>query len=82
MKKIAIISLLYAFNAFATPVNINTADAKTISDSLSGIGINKAESIVKYRTEKGAFKSPEELANVKGIGEKTVEKNKKDILIK
>ena len=82
MKKIAILLSLCAFNAFATPVNINTADAKTISASLSGIGINKAEAIVKYRTEKGVFKTPEELANVKGIGAKTVEKNKKDILLK
>ena len=82
MKKIAILLSLYAFNVFATPVNINTADAKTISASLSGIGISKAENIVKYRTDKGAFKAPEELANVKGIGAKTVEKNKKDILLK
>jgi competence protein ComEA len=36
---------------------------------------------VKYRTEKGLFKTPEELTNVKGIGQKTLDKNKKDILI-
>ena len=60
---------------------INTADAKTISDALSGIGLKKAEAIVKYRTEKGLFKTAEDLTNVKGIGEKTIAKNKKDILL-
>ncbi|WP_262965255.1 ComEA family DNA-binding protein [Methylobacter psychrophilus] len=82
MKKLLLLLLsLFAFNAFATPVNINTADAKTISDALSGIGMKKAEAIVKYRTEKGLFKTAEELTNVKGIGEKTLAKNKKDILL-
>jgi competence protein ComEA len=36
---------------------------------------------VKYRTEKGLFKTVEDLTNVKGIGQKTVDKNKKDILL-
>lgn len=72
---------LCAVNAIAAPVNVNTADAKTISEALSGIGLKKAEAIVKYRTEKGLFKTAEDLANVKGIGEKTVEKNKNDILL-
>jgi competence protein ComEA len=82
MKKLGILLSLCVFNAVAAPVNINNADAKTISDSLSGIGLKKAEAIVKYRTEKGAFSRVEDLANVAGIGEKTVEKNKKDILLK
>lgn len=82
MKKLILLFLLlFAFNVFASPVNINTADAKTIADALSGIGLKKAEAIVKYRTEKGLFKTPEELTNVKGIGQKTLDKNKKDILI-
>ncbi|MGZ8152965.1 MAG: ComEA family DNA-binding protein, partial [Methylovulum sp.] len=51
------------------------------SDALSGVGQKKAEAIVKYREEKGLFKTAEELANVTGIGEKTVEKNKADILL-
>jgi len=82
MKKLILLFLsLFAFNVLATPVNVNTADAKTISDALTGIGLKKAETIVKYRTEKGLFKTPEELTNVKGIGQKTFDKNKKDILI-
>lgn len=65
----------------ASPVNINTADAKTIGESLSGIGLKKAQAIVKYREEKGAFKTVEELVNVAGIGEKTVAKIKNDVLL-
>jgi competence protein ComEA len=81
MKKILLLMTVFSINVMAAPVNINTADAKTISESLTNIGIKKAEAIVKYRAEKGLFKAPEELTNVAGIGEKTVEKNKKDILI-
>jgi competence protein ComEA len=36
---------------------------------------------VEYRTEKGLFKTTEDLVNVAGLGEKTVEKNKNDILL-
>lgn len=69
-----------SFNAFAKPVNINTADAKTISQSLSGIGQKKAEAIVQHRTKVGLFKSLKDLSMVKGIGDKTIQKNEKDIL--
>lgn len=81
MKKLFLLLFLFTPYAFATPVNINTADAKTISEALSGIGLKKAEAIVKYRTDKGLFKTAEDLTNVKGIGEKIVEKNKNDILL-
>ncbi|WP_394752039.1 ComEA family DNA-binding protein [Crenothrix sp.] len=81
MKKLLVLLSLCACNAFAAPVNINTADAKTISDSLNGIGQKKAEAIIKYRTEKGPFKAADDLTNVSGIGPKTVEKNKADILL-
>ncbi len=83
MKKLILLlfSALFSFNVFATPVNVNTADAKTISESLKGIGMKKAEAIVKYRTEKGLFKTADDLTKVKGIGKKTVAKNKKDILL-
>ena len=57
-------------------VNINTADAATIDRVLLNVGPAKAEAIVQYRREHGAFKSIEELAMVKGIGLKTVEKNR------
>jgi len=61
--------------AFAGPVNINTADAGTISSNLKGIGMSKAQAIIAYRKTHGDFKSVYDLAKVKGIGEKTIEKN-------
>ena len=54
-------------------ININTADTRELI-KLSGIGEVKAAAIVAYREEHGAFSSVEELLNVKGIGEKTLEK--------
>ncbi|MGZ8224532.1 MAG: ComEA family DNA-binding protein [Methylobacter sp.] len=81
MKTLLILLSFCIFNVEAAPVNINTADAKTISESLSGIGQKKAEAIVKHREKEDQFKTVEDLANVSGIGEKTVEKNRKDILL-
>ncbi len=83
MKKLVVllVALFAAANVSATPVNINSADAKAISEALTGIGLKKAEAIIKYRTDKGPFKTAADLANVSGIGPKTVEKNKKDILL-
>lgn len=54
-------------------ININSADTRELI-KLSGIGEVKAAAIVAYREEHGAFSSVEELLNVKGIGEKTLEK--------
>lgn len=59
----------------AQVVNINTADAKTLAQKLEGIGIKKAKAIVAYRESFGLFTHIDELAEVKGIGKKTVEKN-------
>ena len=55
-------------------LDINSADAKTIADSLVGIGITKAQDIVAYREMYGNFHSIDELIEVKGIGEATLEK--------
>ena len=82
MSKFFILLVLFSFNVIAAPVNINKASSQEIADSLSGIGIKKAEEIVKYRKEKGKFNNAGELINVKGIGEKTIAKNKKDIKLK
>lgn len=81
MKKIVFLFALFSANAFAVPVNINKADAQTIADALNGIGLKKAEAIVAYREKNGDFKTVESLTAVSGVGEKTVEKNKDDILL-
>ncbi|MBV2209083.1 MAG: ComEA family DNA-binding protein [Thermomonas sp.] len=67
--------------AASEKVNINTADAATLDRVLLNIGPAKAQAIVEYRTANGAFRSPEQLALVKGIGLKTVEKNRDRIVI-
>ncbi|MDD1610744.1 MAG: ComEA family DNA-binding protein [Methylococcaceae bacterium] len=81
MQKLLVMLAFCSANAFASPININTADAKTIADSLNGIGIKKAEAIINYRTKNGDFKSIDDLSHVSGIGAKTIEKNKTDILL-
>ncbi len=79
VKSIAL-TLLLASSAYAADkVNINTADAKALSEVLVGVGETKAEAIIEYRKTNGPFKSAEELAMVKGIGLKTVEKNRERI---
>ncbi|MEP6633147.1 MAG: helix-hairpin-helix domain-containing protein [Luteimonas sp.] len=62
-------------------VNINTADAATIDRVLVNIGPTKAAAIVAYRKENGPFKSADQLASVKGVGLKTVEKNRDRIQV-
>lgn len=54
-------------------VNINAATAKELQ-GLPGIGQVMAERIVAYRTEKGKFKSTDDLLKVKGVGKKSLEK--------
>jgi competence protein ComEA len=67
--------------AFAGPVDVNTADAETISAELQGVGISKAIAIVEYRKANGPFKSVDDLTLVKGIGDRTVEINRNNILL-
>lgn len=77
-----VFSLLFAGSAFAAEkVNINTADAATIDRVLLNIGPSKAQAIVAYRKANGAFRSAEQLALVKGIGLKTIEKNRDRIVV-
>ena len=54
------------------PIDINDADARTFQ-ALPRIGPKMAERIVQFRTAKGSFSSIEELLDVRGIGEKTLE---------
>jgi competence protein ComEA len=67
--------------ALAGPVDVNTADAETISAELKGIGLTKAQAIVDYRKKHGPFRNADDLSLVKGIGERTVELNRSDIKV-
>ncbi|MBI3248881.1 MAG: helix-hairpin-helix domain-containing protein [Deltaproteobacteria bacterium] len=61
-------------------VNINTADEAGLT-SLKGIGKVKAQAILDYRQKNGSFKTVDDLAKVKGIGEKTVAKLKEHLTV-
>jgi competence protein ComEA len=56
-------------------VNINTADAESIARELNGIGLARAQAIVEYRNEFGAFDTAEELVKVRGIGSHVLNAN-------
>lgn len=74
-------SLLAGTAMAAEKVDINTADAATLDRVLLNVGPSKAEAIVAYRKANGAFRSAEELALVKGIGLRTIEKNRDRIVV-
>ncbi len=73
--------LMVSAASFAGQVDVNTADAETISAELNGVGLSKAKAIVEYREKHGPFRSVDDLSLVKGIGERTVEKNRSDIKV-
>ncbi|HMN43953.1 MAG TPA: helix-hairpin-helix domain-containing protein [Povalibacter sp.] len=76
-----LIASLAPLLAWAGPVDINKADAATIAKELQGVGLSKAQAIVAYREKNGAFKSADDLSKVKGIGAKTVERNRTNIRV-
>ncbi|MDD2055969.1 helix-hairpin-helix domain-containing protein [Pseudomonas sp. GD03860] len=65
----------------AALINLNTADALTLQTNLSGIGKTKAEAIVAYREEHGAFASVDELLEIKGIGKALLDRNRDKLTI-
>lgn len=82
-----VLSLALAGSAFAAApataerVNINTADVATLDRVLVNIGPSKAQAIVAYRKANGPFRSIDQLALVKGVGLKTIEKNRGRIVL-
>lgn len=55
------------------PINLNTATQAEL-ESVPGIGPTMATRILQLRVQAGGFQSVEQLADVKGIGEKTLNK--------
>lgn len=60
-------------------IDINTANEGQLAQ-LAKVGPKKAQEIIRYREANGPFKSVDDLAKVKGIGEKTVEQNRERLL--
>lgn len=79
MKRLLLALALLVSFAFGA-VNLNTATKKELM-TLDGIGDKKAEEIIKYR-EKTPFKKPEDIKNIKGVGDKLFDKIKDKIEVK
>ncbi len=83
-RSLTLIAVLLAASATASwcaPVNLNSADAATLAQQLKGIGAVKAQAIVDYRQKHGAYRSVDELAQVKGISQKLIDRNRADLRI-
>ena len=84
LRWIAAIALAFAVSLPAqwagAALNLNTATKDELI-ALPGIGPAKAQAILDYRHANGAFKSVEELKDVKGIGAKRFEKLKTELTV-
>lgn len=63
-------------------IDLNSADAETLARSLSGVGLSKAQAIVRYREQYGPFASLEELTEVKGVGPAILERNRDRLVLR
>jgi competence protein ComEA len=78
----SLLACLLSFPVWAAnSVDINTASAEEIAATLSGVGLSKAQEIVRFREANGAFAHIDELVKVKGIGLKTVDQNRDKIVL-
>lgn len=84
MALVAVLTLAQPLHLIAAPtaaatqaavatVNLNSASVAELQ-GLPGIGKVTAEKIVAYRSEKGKFKSVDDLLKVKGVGKKSLDK--------
>ncbi len=77
-SKAAVTAMKPAAAVTQEAININSADAQTLA-KLKGVGAKKAEAIIAWRKANGGFKTVDQFADVKGIGYKTLELNRKNI---
>ncbi len=87
-KKVSITVIAVLLMALAMPlladelakVDINTATKEQLM-SLTGVGESYADRIIEHREKNGRFQKPEDIMQVKGIGEKTFETNRDRIVV-
>lgn len=81
-RTLTLLILMFASGfAVAGVIDVNTADAKSLAKTLDGIGLNKAKAIVAYRDQHGKFSSLDQLLQVKGVGKKTLDRNRDKITL-
>lgn len=68
-------SLTFAAES-AAPIDVNTASAEALAEAIHGVGLKRAQAIVQYREQHGAFATVDQLAQVRGISANTVERNR------
>ncbi|UJF35028.1 ComEA family DNA-binding protein [Paenibacillus hexagrammi] len=64
----------------ASLLDLNTATIEQL-DALPGIGASKAKAIIEYRSKIGRYARVEQLTDVKGIGEKMLQKLKPLVMV-
>lgn len=69
----------FIFPAWAA-VDINSATPSQL-EAVKGIGPSKAKAIAEYRDKHGAFKSLDDLANIKGFGKASIAKLKGELSV-
>lgn len=81
--RIVLLSLLLCFSlqlSAADKVNINTAD-RTALMTIKGVGEKRADAIIAYRKEHGPFAKVEDLTQVQGVGQNTVDDNRETLTV-
>ncbi len=87
LRRCLVLGLLWALATVACAaadtesVDINTADAFELAARLNGVGMTRAEAIIHHRQTQGPFVHPDDLVRVKGIGPRTLDKNRHRIRI-
>jgi competence ComEA-like helix-hairpin-helix protein len=79
-KRFSPVRAIACVNPSLGKININTADNLTLK-LIPGVGEKLAQRILDYRKENGKFSEPEDLRNIKGFSNRTLEKARDLIFI-
>lgn len=77
---LSVLLLVISLPVFAA-LDLNRASAEQLAEQLQGIGMAKAQEIVRYRQDRGPFDSVDQLIEVKGIGTVLLEKNRQNLTV-